>query len=304
MGWLVTPERFLRPEPRRLGFLLVAAAAFLATEFGRRVYRPWVRANGIEDLGLADSVGNLGGIVVQIFLTVAAVNATRRQSARLAVFLACGYVAYEIVQPMLPRGTFDWKDVVGTAVGLCASLVLLRAFWHGASDVSDGAEDGADDRAARRGDSEPVRPQGVEGIVLAFVDAINRRDVEAIAGMLCDDHLFIDSGGAEHRGREQMRHGWAAYLAMVPDYAIAVERTLVSGDTVVILGTASGTYAPDGALLEANRWSTPAAWRAEVRCGRVAVWQVFADNEPIRRLMRRAGGDEDAAGPREEGTVG
>jgi hypothetical protein len=61
--------------------------AFFATEFGRFVYRPYVRRHGILDLGLADTIGNLGGIVVQIFVTLATVNATRRQSYRTAPLL-------------------------------------------------------------------------------------------------------------------------------------------------------------------------------------------------------------------------
>lgn len=124
-------------------------------------------------------------------------------------------------------------------------------------------------------------------LVLRFVGAVNRGSVDEIAALLAEDHLFIDSGGAEYRGRDTMREGWAAYLSMVPDYTIAVSETLASGDTVVVLGTASGTYAPDGARDPNNRWSTPGAWRAVVAGDRLAVWQVFADNEPLRRLMRQ-----------------
>ena len=29
------------------------------------------------------------------------------------------------------------------------------------------------------------------------------------------------------------------------------------------------------------------AWRAVVKDNKIAVWQVFADNEPIRAIMRR-----------------
>ena len=64
----------------RVAFLAAAVSAYLATEFGRFVYRPWVRRNGVEDFGLADCVGNLGGIVVQIFLTLAILNPTRKVS--------------------------------------------------------------------------------------------------------------------------------------------------------------------------------------------------------------------------------
>ena len=32
-------------------------------------------------------------------------------------------------------------------------------------------------------------------------------------------------------------------------------------------------------------WEIPAAWKAVVRDGLVAHWQVFADNQPVRKLM-------------------
>jgi hypothetical protein len=145
MGWLATPERLLRPGRVRLVFLGVAVMAFFATEFGRFVYRPYVRRHDITDFGLADSVGNLGGIVVQIFLTVAAMNSTKRQSFRIAPLLAAGYVAYEFLQPVLPKGVFDWKDVYGTLLGLCFALGVLWVIWRRFAEEAeerDGREKG------------------------------------------------------------------------------------------------------------------------------------------------------------------
>ena len=141
MTVLVTPSRFLLPGRARLAFLLMAAASFVLTEFGRKVYRPFVRRSGIEDFGLADSIGNLGGILVQIFLMMAVVNATRRQSYRLAVLLALGFVVYEFLQPYLPRGVFDWKDVAATGMGLCIAVIAIAIVWRFNPD--EGREDGA-----------------------------------------------------------------------------------------------------------------------------------------------------------------
>ncbi len=126
-------------------------------------------------------------------------------------------------------------------------------------------------------------------VVLRFIEAVNRGAVEEIAALLTDDHLFIDSEGGEYHGRATVQKGWEAYFSVVPDYTIVVRQVLSAGNTVVVLGNASGTYSRDGTLLSENRWSTPAAWRAEERHGHLAVWQVFADNEPIRQLMRRRG---------------
>ena len=118
-------------------------------------------------------------------------------------------------------------------------------------------------------------------IVRAFVNAINRRNVDELARLMPEDHVFIDSLGQVVRGRDKMKAGWVGYFQLVPDYTIAIEETCCDGPVVILLGVARGTYA-------AETWSTPAAWRAKVRDDRVAEWRVYADNEPIRQLMRKA----------------
>lgn len=121
-----------------------------------------------------------------------------------------------------------------------------------------------------------------------FVALINSHDFDAITALLAPDHRFIDSLGGEAQGREQLRDGWRQYFRMVPDYRIDVQRVLTDGAHVVLLGVAGGTYAPDGVLRAQNAWSTPVALRALITDGLIAEWQVYADNEPVRRRMADA----------------
>jgi len=108
-------------------------------------------------------------------------------------------------------------------------------------------------------------------VVLAFVNAINHRDVERLCRLMTDDHLFVDTGGAKYRGQEMMRSGWLGYFSIVPDYTIEVQEAVADGPVVIVVCTACGTYSPDGNLDPADRWSTPGAWRAVVAGGHVAV---------------------------------
>ena len=126
---------------------------------------------------------------------------------------------------------------------------------------------------------------GPVDVVLRFVTAINAHDMAGIAALMTEDHRFVDSFGAVVGGPAQMREEWQAYLKMVPDYQIDVGETCSNGELVILLGTARGTYAPDGTLRSENAWSTPAAWRVLVRDDRIAEWQVYADNAPIRRRI-------------------
>lgn len=117
------------------------------------------------------------------------------------------------------------------------------------------------------------------------MESINARDVDAIVALMTDDHRFFDSLGREVVGRERMRPGWEEYFRMVPDYRVEVRENFVDGQVVVLPGVARGTCTRGGTLPAVNTWETPAAWRARVSGDRVAAWQVYADNEPIRRRI-------------------
>jgi ketosteroid isomerase-like protein len=124
-----------------------------------------------------------------------------------------------------------------------------------------------------------------ESIAHAFVRAINRQDAEQVAALMSPAHRFVDSLGKVIEGREKMREGWAAYFRMVPDYSVAIEEVYPSDPVVIMIGVAQGTYSRNGKLHPENRWQTPVAIRALVEDGLVAEWRVFADNEPIRKIM-------------------
>jgi len=124
-------------------------------------------------------------------------------------------------------------------------------------------------------------------VVLAFEQKINAGDVDSIIALMAADGVFIDSMGAKITGQDNLRQAWSEYFRMVPDYRISHTEVIQSGTTVVLMGEARGTFTHDGLLHRENGWSTPAAWRAVIDSGRIRVWQVFADNEPIRQIMRR-----------------
>ena len=134
-----------------------------------------------------------------------------------------------------------------------------------------------------------LNSESVSRVARAFVDAINQQNAEAIAAIMTDDHVFVDSLGTRVEGKQRMKAGWEGYFRMVPDFTIVIDETFVDGTVVVMLGTAQGTYSADGVLRPENSWSTPASWRALIRASLVAEWRIYADNEPIRQIMARKG---------------
>jgi ketosteroid isomerase-like protein len=133
--------------------------------------------------------------------------------------------------------------------------------------------------------------KSAEEIVRAFIRQINRHDVERLTSMMTARHALIDSLGNRLAGRDTLRAAWTAYLQMVPDYKITPKATFVKRNTVIVVGVASGSYVPSSTNRSVGSWRTPAAWRAVIKRGHVAEWQVYADNEPIRNLMRQAAGN-------------
>jgi ketosteroid isomerase-like protein len=111
--------------------------------------------------------------------------------------------------------------------------------------------------------------------IQAFIDRINAHDVDGLAELMSDDHRFIDAHGNEVVGKEKMTAGWRGYLEWFPVYAIEVNEIFEQDDTFAMFGFAGGSYK---GRAEAS-WRLPAAWKAIVKDGRVALWQVFADTK-------------------------
>lgn len=119
--------------------------------------------------------------------------------------------------------------------------------------------------------------------IQAFIDAINAHDVESLAKLMSDEHVFIDPHGNEMRGRETMTVGWRGYFEWFPDYYIEVSDIFENREAFAMFGFAGGSFKGN----EDAEWRLPAAWRAIVKDGRIALWQVFADTKIPFEMMER-----------------
>jgi len=115
--------------------------------------------------------------------------------------------------------------------------------------------------------------------VLEFLDRINQHDVDKLAELMTEDHVFVDSLGNQVRGREKMRAGWRGYFTMCPDYWVSHEEILQNGSKVAAFGLAGGT-------IRDTKWRTPSAWLAVVEKGLVKEWRVYADNKPVYDILK------------------
>jgi ketosteroid isomerase-like protein len=113
-----------------------------------------------------------------------------------------------------------------------------------------------------------------------FVARINAHDPTGIIALCTVDHVFIDSLGSRLSGRERLEQAWAGYFALFPDYRIEVESAASQDTLAFACGFATATHAASQ-----KTWRIPAAWRAIVKDGQIAEWQVYADNKPVYELL-------------------
>ena len=123
-NYFLDKEKIKTIDTYRIVYFILFLVAFGLTEIGRYIYRPFIYENRIDDYGIADSMGNSGGIIVQIFFGLAIINSTFKKGLRLILFFIFGYILYETAQTFLPKGVFDWKDIYGTIIGGVVALIL------------------------------------------------------------------------------------------------------------------------------------------------------------------------------------
>jgi ketosteroid isomerase-like protein len=123
-------------------------------------------------------------------------------------------------------------------------------------------------------------------VAMDFIKRINAGDVDALCELMTEQHVFQDALGKRFVGRETMRQGWKAYFKIVADYNVRAEEFFQTNNRLAIFGVASGTCCgTDSAKSPERFWQVPAAWGVVVEARQIAEWRVYADNQPLRKLL-------------------
>lgn len=135
----LTVERLLKIDSRRVVLFLTFVLAFIITEIGRNVYRPYIYANDIFDFWIADTIGNFTGTIAIIFfdLTIINISPEKIKNGKWFILLiTIGLIAYELVQYILPgRNTCDWRDIIATIIAGTISLGIYKLIYKGKFDL-------------------------------------------------------------------------------------------------------------------------------------------------------------------------
>ena len=116
-------------------------------------------------------------------------------------------------------------------------------------------------------------PDSPETIVARFNERINGRDLDGLASLMTEDHVFIDSEGVSLAGRQDCLAAWRGFFDAFPDY-----RNVFTSITAGVRGV---TVVGRSECSEASLHG-PALWTARVTDGKVSEWRVYDDTPEAR----------------------
>lgn len=124
-----------------------------------------------------------------------------------------------------------------------------------------------------------MAPETALDTAFRFVECINRRDLDGLTALISGDHVFIDLGGEEHRGKNSMIEGWRSYFTQFPEYMIHLAEAFILNETVVLVGRTTGSHTGQP---RAEEFRGTVIWVAETHQGQVQTWQILDDTPENR----------------------
>ena len=119
----------------------------------------------------------------------------------------------------------------------------------------------------------------VEAVADAFVDAINRRDLDGLAALLSDDHRLEVFDEPPLEGKPANIDAWRGYLDSYPSYVITSHQAAERDGVVAILGHTTGSHL---GLPDEEEQALTLIWLAHVDDGRVTRWRLIEDTPANR----------------------
>jgi uncharacterized protein (TIGR00369 family) len=117
------------------------------------------------------------------------------------------------------------------------------------------------------------------GTVAAFVECINRGDVEGLGELMSAEHELRVLDEAPLVGREANVDAWRGYAEAFPAYRIVPHAMAERGGTVALAGHTTGSHL---GLPDAEESRLTLIWLADVVGGSVCCWHVVPDDPATR----------------------
>ena len=110
----------------RVAALVIGLSATLLYEVARSFYRPYIYANSLNDLHIADTIGNTLGTVAAVFMFVFLLGKERSQALFLIRTVTISLVVYELAHPLLGKNIDGWDVAATLLAGALCELIYRR----------------------------------------------------------------------------------------------------------------------------------------------------------------------------------
>jgi hypothetical protein len=130
-----------------------------------------------------------------------------------------------------------------------------------------------------------MRHESKKAVVIRFVKAINDHDVDEIANLMSEDHIFIDATDHKTIGKNVMKEGWKGYFELFPDYKIKISDISENESVIGLFGYVNATYKNLTNKLNSNFWRIPASFKAIVENNKIKHWQVYCDYSDLLKIV-------------------
>lgn len=116
-----------------------------------------------------------------------------------------------------------------------------------------------------------------------FIKAINARDIITMKGYMADNHVF-EIANLKSTNKIDAEDRWSAFFTLFPDYSIEISSSGEIDHKIVAFCIISGSLNGTGKFEDS--FSFNAALRADIENGKIAAWQIFADDRIMSNLMQ------------------
>lgn len=117
--------------------MLIGIGALVLTEICGSVYREWIYTNHYFDVGLANYLPSITGTITAVFILCGISKKFPADILQSSLGVTAGCAVYELLQPLLHTGIFDWQDL--TAVIVTGALIqfIFRSLAKYQNDSGD-----------------------------------------------------------------------------------------------------------------------------------------------------------------------
>lgn len=108
----------------------------MLTAIGDSVYRNWIYSNNYFDFGLANYLPSITGTITAVFILCGISKKFPEDISKSSSGVIAGCALYEILQPLLRTGIFDWQDFSAVIVTGAIILLIFKALLKKEYDES------------------------------------------------------------------------------------------------------------------------------------------------------------------------